>query len=60
MIKDELGLQVNLEKGKWGQFEIVVNNQTVLSRRGGLIAKLMNRPWPDNEEVLAAIRSVSE
>ncbi|HVT45699.1 MAG TPA: hypothetical protein VMT00_15070 [Thermoanaerobaculia bacterium] len=39
-----------------GQFEVFVNDRLVISRKGGLIAKLTNRSWPQDEEVLAAVR----
>jgi len=39
-----------------GQFEIVVDGRTVVSRKGGLIAKLLGRPWPSDEDVVKAVR----
>ncbi len=45
-----------MEKGRHGQFEIQVGGRTVLSRKGGLIAKFMRKPWPSPESVLAAVR----
>jgi len=45
-----------MEDGRLGQFEIRVDDRTVVSRKGGLIAKLTGRPWPSDEEVLAAVR----
>jgi len=35
----------------------MVNGRTVASRKGGLLAKLMSRPWPTEEDVLAAVRA---
>ena len=43
-------------KGRQGQFEVMVNDRTVISRKGGLIAKLVKRPWPQSDEVVAAVR----
>jgi hypothetical protein len=56
VIRERLDIPVELVKGRFGQFEVLVNGQTVASRKGGLVAKLINRPWPDEEEVIAAIR----
>jgi hypothetical protein len=42
--------------GRHGQFEIVVDGRTVIARKGGLVAKLVGRPWPDPDEVVRAIR----
>jgi hypothetical protein len=47
---------VTLEAGRMGQFEIRVDGYTVVSRKGGLIAKLTGRPWPSDEDVVAAVR----
>jgi len=51
-----LGLDAQLEEGKRGQFDVVVNGQTVVSRKGGLWAKLTSKPWPDVSGVVAAVR----
>jgi hypothetical protein len=51
-----VGLPVELEKGRQGQFEIIVNGRLVASRKGGLLAKILNRPWPDGDDVVAAVR----
>ena len=56
MIRDSVGQAVELEKGRQGQFEVLVNGRSVASRKGGLLAKLMNRPWPDGDDVVAAVR----
>ena len=57
MIRDALGQPVELEKGRQGQFEVIVNGRTVASRKGGLLAKLVNKPWPTGDDVLAAVRA---
>ena len=57
MIQETLGLPVELEKGGQGQFEVIVNGRTVASRKGGLLAKLLNRPWPSGGDVVAAVRA---
>ena len=57
-IKDTMGIEVATETGVRGQFDVVVNGQTVVSRKGGLLALLTKKPWPSNGDVLNAIRSV--
>jgi hypothetical protein len=34
----------------------VVDGRTVVTRKGGLLAKLLGKPWPSDEDVLAAVR----
>jgi hypothetical protein len=51
---------VDLVHGHLGQFEVQVRGHTVVSRKGGLIAKLTGRPWPVDEEVLAAVGNALE
>ena len=49
-------MPVELVDGRWGQFQVEVEGRTVLSRKGGLIAKLTGRPWPSDDDVVAAVR----
>ena len=60
MIREKLGASVDLRKGRTGQFEIVVDGRTVISRKGGLLAKLIGRPWPTDDDVLAAVRDAGK
>jgi hypothetical protein len=55
LIREKLDVPVQLEKGGHGQFDVEVNGRPVLSRKGGLIAKLVNRPWPAADEILTAV-----
>jgi predicted Rdx family selenoprotein len=57
LIHKELGQEVELTPGRWGQFEILVDGAVVASRKSGLIAKLIKRPWPDPDEVVTAVRA---
>lgn len=56
LIEEKLDQPVTLEVGRRGQFEVVVDGTTVVSRQGGLLAKLTGRPWPTSEDVLQAVR----
>ena len=49
-----------MREGRRGQFEVIVDGRTVASRKGGLIAKLVGRPWPEGEDVLSAVRDALE
>ena len=46
-----------MEKGRHGQFDVMVDGATVVSRKGGLLAKLVSRPWPTGDEVVTAVRN---
>jgi hypothetical protein len=48
---------VQFTPGRRGQFEVIANGRLVASRKGGLIAKLTMRPWPDKDEVVEAVRA---
>ena len=40
-----------------GQFDILVDGRVVVTRKGGLLAKLFKKPWPSEDEVVAAVRA---
>ena len=46
MVQESIGVPVELVDGRWGQFEVEVDGTTVLSRKGGLIAKFTGRCGP--------------
>jgi hypothetical protein len=48
---------VTLKKGHFGQFDVLVDGRVVVTRKGGLVAKLVGRPWPEDEDVLSAVRA---
>lgn len=35
---------------------MLVGGRVVVSRKGGLLAKLLNKPWPDEDDVVRAVR----
>ena len=49
---------MELEKGRPGQFEILADGQVVASRKGGLLALLLRRPFPEPEQVLESLRKL--
>ena len=40
--------------------DILVDGRLTVSRKGGLLAKLLGRPWPSAEDVLTAVRDAME
>lgn len=48
---------MQLQKGRHGQFDILVEGRPVVSRKGGLLAKLLGKPWPSEGELIAAVRA---
>ena len=45
-----MGAEVRFEDGRRGQFDILVDGKLVVTRKGGLLAKLFRKPWPRDEE----------
>ena len=56
-IKEAIGSEPTIETGSRGQFDVLVDGKTVVSRKGGLLAMLFRKPWPKNEDVIGAIRA---
>ena len=50
-------MPVTLKDGRLGQFDVLVDGRVVASRKGGLLAKLVRRPFPDDDEILDAVRA---
>ena len=50
-------MPVGLRGGRLGQFDVLVDGRIVASRKGGLLAKLVRRPWPDDESLVDAVRA---
>lgn len=50
-------MPVTLKDGRLGQFDVLVDGRVVASRKGGLLAKLVRRPFPDDDDILDAVRS---
>jgi hypothetical protein len=46
---------VAIEVGKTGQFDVIVDGETVASRGGNVFSRLFGAGWPDKEDVLAAV-----
>jgi hypothetical protein len=42
-----------------GQFDVFVDDRMVATRKGGLLAKLLKKPWPSSEDVVAAVRDAT-
>ena len=50
-------MTVDREPGRRGQFDVLVDDEVVVSRKGGLLARLTGRPWPSTDRVVAAVRA---
>ena len=50
-------MPVTLKDGRLGQFDVLVDGRVVASRKGGLLAKLVRRPFPDDDDILDAVRA---
>ena len=48
-------MPVTLMQGRFGQFDVLVDGRVVVTRKGGLVAKLVRRPFPGDEEVVSAV-----
>ena len=42
-IRDEIGMDAEIELGKRGQFDVYVNERRVVSRKGGLMALITKK-----------------
>jgi len=53
-------LTVELEESpKRGLFQVLVDGAVVVERKGGLLARLLGRPWPEDRAVVDAVRGVT-
>jgi len=43
-----------MDVGKSGQFDVIVDGETIASRGGNMFTRLFVAGWPDPEDVLAA------
>ena len=44
--------------GKLGQFDVVVDGETIASRGGNLLTRALGGGWPDPEAVIAKIEAL--
>jgi len=49
---------VKTRPGKLGQFDVVVDGQTIASRGGNLFTKLIGGGFPDPEDVITKIEAL--
>jgi hypothetical protein len=52
-----LGVEADITTGRRGQFDILVNGKTVVSRKGGLLAMIFRKPWPEINDVVRAVEA---
>lgn len=54
-MKDELDLEVEFERGRAGQFDVLADGELVASKDEGFLAKFFGGGWPDEDEIVTAI-----
>ena len=59
-IREELGVDPVIELGTRGQFDVFVQGELAISRKGGLFALITRKPWPSSSDVIHAIQQVNE
>ena len=52
-------MNVTLEAGNSGQYDILADGELIAQRDGGLLKKLFGAGWPVEAEVIAKIRERS-
>jgi hypothetical protein len=56
MIKDQLGIEPSLQPGAKGQFDVVVDGQTIAQRGGNLLTRSFGAGYPDLKMVMARMK----
>jgi len=51
-------VKVSRRPGKLGQFDVVVDGETIASRGGNLLTRALGGGWPDPEAVVAKIEAM--
>ncbi len=44
-----------MDVGKSGQFDVIVDGETIASRGSNMLMRLFGAGWPDPEDVLVAV-----
>jgi len=44
-----------MDVGKSGQFDVIVDGETIASRGGNMLTRLFGAGWPDPEDVLPTL-----
>ena len=53
-------MKVSRTPGKLGQFDVVVDGETIASRGGNLLTRALGGGWPDPEAVIAKIEAMMQ
>ena len=51
-------MKVKRERGRLGQFDVVVDGETIASRGGNVLTRALGGGWPDPEAVIAKIEAM--
>ena len=53
----ETGVDVEVEPGRFRQFDVLVDGEVVARRGGNLWRRLLGGGWPDPDAVVAAVQA---
>jgi hypothetical protein len=53
-------VKVTRERGKLGQFDVVVDGEVIASRGGNMLKRVLGGGWPDPEEVIQKIEALQQ
>ena len=51
-IHDDLDIEARLTPGSSGQFDVVADGETIASRQGNRLTRLLGGGWPDADAVV--------
>lgn len=52
LIKERLGVDVEIRDGRRGQFDVVAGDETIVRRGGNLLTRSFGAGYPDFEDVV--------
>jgi hypothetical protein len=55
-VKKETGVDTDLQVGRTGQFDVLIDGEVVASREKGFLTRLLGGGWPDPRSVVDAVR----
>jgi hypothetical protein len=53
-------VKVTRERGKLGQFDVLVDGEVIASRGGNMLQRVLGGGWPDPEEVIQKIEALQQ
>jgi predicted Rdx family selenoprotein len=56
-LKAETGIDAELQVGSPGQFEVLVDGETIASRSSSIVSRFLGGGWPDPNDVVQSVRT---